>query len=240
MKMRADMRNGPVGAMIGGRPGAVKRLKRPVGREPGRSPRAMLGAPRERPDVSEPVLRNYIGGRWEASKSSVLLDVEDPAEAATIARVPVSTPAEVDAAVRPAQAAFREWRQVPPPERVQPLFRLKQLLEERREESGRHDHRRERQGAGGGAGRGAPHHRQRGGGLRHPFADAGAVAAADSARHRRGGGARAAGRLRGDPAVQLPGHGAVLVLAVRRRLRQRGDTSSRPSWCPSPRSACSS
>ena len=139
--------------------------------------------------MTEPVLRNYIGGRWQASKSSLLLDVEDPAEAtaiarapvttseevdaavraaqrafldwrggappgggggggkwparvgveapaeaATIARVPVSTPAEVDAAVRAAQTAFLEWRQVPPPERVQPLFRLKQLLEERREE----------------------------------------------------------------------------------------------------------
>jgi malonate-semialdehyde dehydrogenase (acetylating)/methylmalonate-semialdehyde dehydrogenase len=84
--------------------------------------------------VSEPVLRNYIGGRWQASKSSVLLDVEDPAEAAVIAKVPVSTAGEVDAAVAAAHGAFGEWRHVPPPERVQPLFRLKQLLEERRED----------------------------------------------------------------------------------------------------------
>jgi malonate-semialdehyde dehydrogenase (acetylating)/methylmalonate-semialdehyde dehydrogenase len=84
--------------------------------------------------VTEPVLRNYIGGRWQASKSSLLLDVEDPAEATAIARAPVSTPEEVDAAVRAAQKAFLDWRQAPPPERVQPLFRLKQLLEERREE----------------------------------------------------------------------------------------------------------
>src|SRR3990172_8264800 len=53
----------------------------------------MLGAPRKRPDVTEPVLRNYIGGRWEAPKSSLLLDVEDPAEAAVIAKGPVSPPA---------------------------------------------------------------------------------------------------------------------------------------------------
>ena len=79
--------------------------------------------------MSEPVLRNYIGGRWQASKSSVLLDVEDPAEAAVIAKVPVSTVEEVDAAVAAAHDAFGEWRHVPPPERVQPLFRLKQLLE---------------------------------------------------------------------------------------------------------------
>jgi hypothetical protein len=67
----------------------------------------MLGTLRKRPDVTEPVLRNYIGGRWQASKSSVLLDVEDPAEAAVIAKVPVSTAEEVDAAVGAAGGAFR-------------------------------------------------------------------------------------------------------------------------------------
>ncbi len=84
--------------------------------------------------MSETVLRNYTGGRWALSTSTTLLDVDNPALGTTIARVPVSTREEVDAAVRSARAAFLEWREVPPPERVQPLFRLKQLLEEHREE----------------------------------------------------------------------------------------------------------
>ena len=84
--------------------------------------------------MSETVLRNYVGGDWVASKSSAFLDVHDPALGTSIAKVPVSTRDEVDAAVRAAQDAFRAWREVPPPERVQPLFRLRRLLEEQRDE----------------------------------------------------------------------------------------------------------
>src|SRR3990172_11527366 len=84
--------------------------------------------------VTELVLQDYIGGRWRASNSRVLLDVTNPASGAAIAKVPVSTAEEVDAAVAAAHSAFLAWRQVPAPERVQPLFRLKQLLEEHREE----------------------------------------------------------------------------------------------------------
>ena len=80
------------------------------------------------------VLPNYIGGRWSASSSSALLDVENPADNSVLARVPVSTPEEVDQAVRAAQDAFRDWREVPPPDRVQHLFRLKALLDEHAEE----------------------------------------------------------------------------------------------------------
>ncbi|HXG36723.1 MAG TPA: CoA-acylating methylmalonate-semialdehyde dehydrogenase [Dehalococcoidia bacterium] len=79
-------------------------------------------------------LQNYIDGRWRSSRSSLLLDVENPAEASVLAKVPVSTPEEVDEAVRLAHQAFLEWRHVPPPERVQYLFRLKHLLEEHKEE----------------------------------------------------------------------------------------------------------
>ena len=52
-------------------------------------------------------------------------------------RVPFSTPTDVDEAVAVASAAFIEWRDVPPPERVQPLFRLKALLETHSEELAR-------------------------------------------------------------------------------------------------------
>lgn len=83
--------------------------------------------------MSAPVLQNYVNGRWVSSCSSTLLDVENPADASVLARVPVSTAAEVDATVQAAAAAFFDWRDLPPPERVQPLFRLKALLEEHNE-----------------------------------------------------------------------------------------------------------
>jgi malonate-semialdehyde dehydrogenase (acetylating)/methylmalonate-semialdehyde dehydrogenase len=63
--------------------------------------------------------------------------VENPADASVIAKVPVSTRPEVDAAVAAAHHAFLEWRDVPPPERVQPLFRLKALLEAHHEDLAR-------------------------------------------------------------------------------------------------------
>lgn len=84
--------------------------------------------------MTESVLQNYIGGHWKPSESSALLDVLNPADGRAMAKVPVSTSEEIDEAVRAAHAAFLEWRQVPAPERVQPLFHLKRLVEEHREE----------------------------------------------------------------------------------------------------------
>lgn len=84
--------------------------------------------------MSEPVLQNYVDGEWRASKSSVLLDVVNPADGKPLAGVPISTAEEVDEAVRAAGDAFAGWRQAPAVERVQPLFRLTQLLEQQKEE----------------------------------------------------------------------------------------------------------
>ena len=48
-----------------------------------------------------------------------------------------ATNQDVDTAVKTASAAQREWARVPVVERVQPLFKLKQLLEDNREEIAR-------------------------------------------------------------------------------------------------------
>ncbi len=45
--------------------------------------------------------------------------------------------AEVNAAIEAAAAAFPEWRRTPPEDRIQPLFKLKMLLEEHLDELGR-------------------------------------------------------------------------------------------------------
>src|SRR5437588_5794015 len=54
----------------------------------------------------------------------------NPATGEVLAQVPLSGPAEVAAAVSAASTAFPEWRRTPPEDRIQPLFKLKQLLEE--------------------------------------------------------------------------------------------------------------
>ncbi|MFN2445411.1 MAG: CoA-acylating methylmalonate-semialdehyde dehydrogenase [Vicinamibacterales bacterium] len=76
------------------------------------------------------LLSNYVGGGWHTPKAGDTLDVRNPATGDTLARVPLSSGADVDQAVGAAVTAFAGWRRTPPTERIQYLFRLKQLLEE--------------------------------------------------------------------------------------------------------------
>jgi malonate-semialdehyde dehydrogenase (acetylating)/methylmalonate-semialdehyde dehydrogenase len=82
-------------------------------------------------------LLNYINGEWKPSSASETLDVINPATAQAIATVALSPAAEVDEAVQKAQTAFRDWRATPVVDRIQPLFRLKMLLEEHLDEIAR-------------------------------------------------------------------------------------------------------
>ena len=83
------------------------------------------------------VLRNFVGGRWVESTGREFHDVHNPATGEVIARAPLSTTADLDAAVRAAREAFPSWRDTPAVARAQVLFRLKPLLEERFEELAR-------------------------------------------------------------------------------------------------------
>jgi malonate-semialdehyde dehydrogenase (acetylating)/methylmalonate-semialdehyde dehydrogenase len=74
-------------------------------------------------------LQNFIDGRWQAAEGVEHRAVTNPATAATLAEVPLSGKADVDAAARAAAAAFGDWRRTPVVDRVQCLFRFKQLLE---------------------------------------------------------------------------------------------------------------
>ncbi len=82
-------------------------------------------------------LRNYRGGEWVESSAREFLPVVDPATQKVLAEVPLSSSADVDAAVSAAAAAFPEWRRTPPEDRIQFLFRMKTLLEEHLEEIAR-------------------------------------------------------------------------------------------------------
>jgi len=79
-------------------------------------------------------LRNYIGGEWVDSDASESYPVTNPATGKVIGQCPLSTTAELDAAVDAADTAFQTWRRVPAQDRIQHLFRLKTLLDEHAKE----------------------------------------------------------------------------------------------------------
>ena len=80
---------------------------------------------------------NYVNGQWVDSSTSEWIDVVNPATGETIAQTPSSAPDEVKATIEAAAAAYPAWRRTPPEDRIQPLFKLKQLLEENIDELSR-------------------------------------------------------------------------------------------------------
>src|SRR5579872_5206904 len=75
-------------------------------------------------------LTHYINGQWAEAHTSEWREVVNPATGEVLAGVPLANAADVNAAVEAAAAAFPEWRRTPPEDRIQPLFKLKMLLEE--------------------------------------------------------------------------------------------------------------
>jgi malonate-semialdehyde dehydrogenase (acetylating)/methylmalonate-semialdehyde dehydrogenase len=82
-------------------------------------------------------VRNYVAGRWRDPSGSDALSVTNPASGEELGRLVLSTAGDVDAAVRAAREAFPMWRSTPAPERARVLFRLRQLLEDNKEELAR-------------------------------------------------------------------------------------------------------
>ena len=80
--------------------------------------------------LNQSTILNYIDNAWQESVTSNLLDVTNPATGEVLSRVPLSPSEEVNAAASAAATAFEEWRRTPPIERIQYLFKLKNLLEE--------------------------------------------------------------------------------------------------------------
>ncbi|MBI3951986.1 MAG: CoA-acylating methylmalonate-semialdehyde dehydrogenase [Acidobacteria bacterium] len=82
-------------------------------------------------------LPNYINGQWRHSTANEYSDVINPATGEVMAQTPLGGGIDVVAAVEAAATAFPEWRRTPPEERIQYLFKLKQLFEEHFEEIAR-------------------------------------------------------------------------------------------------------
>jgi len=71
---------------------------------------------------------NYINGEWIKPTVKEYFDVINPATGEVIARTPLSTKADVEAAAKAAGEAFVSWRRVPVNDRVQYLFKLRNLM----------------------------------------------------------------------------------------------------------------
>ena len=74
-------------------------------------------------------LKYLVGGEWKESTTDEWYPITNSSTGDVMAEAPRCTPAEVDEAVAAAHAAYPAWRDTPITERVQVMFRLKDLLE---------------------------------------------------------------------------------------------------------------
>ncbi|MCZ6625996.1 MAG: aldehyde dehydrogenase family protein [Deltaproteobacteria bacterium] len=82
--------------------------------------------------------KNYIGGKWVEAKSGKTFENRNPANRHDLIGVfPASGPEDVDEAVSAAKRAFLNWRLVPAPKRGEILYRVGELLRQRKEEIAR-------------------------------------------------------------------------------------------------------
>jgi malonate-semialdehyde dehydrogenase (acetylating) / methylmalonate-semialdehyde dehydrogenase len=72
----------------------------------------------------------WIGGKPVGSSGSRSGEVTNPATGAVTKRVPFCNSADIDAAVKAAQAAYPEWRDAPPLRRARVMQRFLQLLQQ--------------------------------------------------------------------------------------------------------------
>ena len=87
--------------------------------------------------TSVEVLENYVGGTWAKSQAAGFVNVHNPARGEVIAKTPLSTRADLDAAVEAAAKAFPAWRDTPVVIRARAMFKFAHLLEQHFEEIAR-------------------------------------------------------------------------------------------------------
>jgi betaine-aldehyde dehydrogenase len=77
---------------------------------------------------------NFVNGERVAAADGRTTDVIDPTTGQAYATAPLSSPADVDTAMRAAADAFPAWRDATPSERSLALFRIADAVEARGEE----------------------------------------------------------------------------------------------------------
>ena len=80
---------------------------------------------------------NYINGEWIDPNVSEYVDVINPATGAVIARTPLCHASDIEAAAQAAAEALPAWRRTPAQERIQYLFKLRDLLKANNDEIAR-------------------------------------------------------------------------------------------------------
>ena len=84
------------------------------------------------------VFKNFINGEWVAPTGGRTHLNHNPANTdEVVGEFPLSSQADVDAAVSAAREAYKSWRLVPAPKRAEILFRVAELLVKRKEEFSR-------------------------------------------------------------------------------------------------------
>jgi acyl-CoA reductase-like NAD-dependent aldehyde dehydrogenase len=83
------------------------------------------------------VLQNYIDGKWLPGRGGTRFETINPADESTLAEIQAADVAEVDAAVEAATRAFGAWRLTPAPLRGELLFKVGDLLKQKKEDLAR-------------------------------------------------------------------------------------------------------
>ena len=74
-------------------------------------------------------LSNFVNGRYVSAAAGRTADIVNPSTGEAFTSAPVSSAADVDAAVRAAAAAFPDWRDATPSERSRALLRIADAIE---------------------------------------------------------------------------------------------------------------
>ena len=81
-----------------------------------------------------PAVQNFINGQFVKDTTHRHMEVISPLDGTLLSTVPMSSMADLDAAVTAAKTAFTTWSRTPIKERVQVFFKYKSLLEKNLEE----------------------------------------------------------------------------------------------------------
>ncbi len=79
------------------------------------------------------VVKNFIAGQWVDARSGETFESINPATEELVAHVALSTGEDVAEAVAAAKAAYDKWRLTPAPRRGEILFRVAELLRDRKQ-----------------------------------------------------------------------------------------------------------
>ena len=95
---------------------------------------AVLSRSRTTDPAGPPRYRLHIGGAWRDAEDGATFDLVEPYSRKTLARIPAGGPAETEAAIAAAQAAFPAWAAMAPAAKAALFFKAADIVRRRRAE----------------------------------------------------------------------------------------------------------